>query len=35
MESPQFIGFDQAENRLHAEQALLAVMLAGSHGSAA
>jgi ornithine carbamoyltransferase len=30
MESPQFIGFDQAENRLHAEQALLAVMLAGS-----
>jgi len=27
IESSQFIGFDQAENRLHAQQALLAIML--------
>lgn len=29
IESPSFIGFDEAENRLHAQQALLALLLAG------
>lgn len=32
IESPQFIGFDQAENRLHAQQALLAIMLGEERG---